>query len=201
MIDGTFFGPQFTDWTRDRVAGEIIPVRAEQSRTADSHAQYGAANAIDLNLISQAGTKKGPDGTVWLKVILDRVHCVEKVVMTWTWYRRQYDYPVDTWSCTTLNCNTCQGNGCYDYSTKTFTVTVDVEGQEVDHDLPTAPDCKLGNTVKVVENYKDWSSGSFLTFDLVVIGKEGKVFRHIQYGVISVLFRNQMWHYNTRFNR
>ena len=54
-------------------------------------------------------------------------------------------------------------------------MTVDVEGQEVDHDLPPAPDRKLGNTVKVLENYKDWTSGSFLTSDLVVIGKEGEV--------------------------
>ena len=65
--------------TRKRVTGEITPVRAEQSATNDNDEyRYGAPRAIDLDLDTRSYTNDY--GTPWLKVILDRVYCVEQVV-------------------------------------------------------------------------------------------------------------------------
>ena len=70
--------------TRTREAGEITPVSAEQSATVDNdEANYRAGNAIDLDLNTRSRTAAGSDGTVWLKVNLDKVHCVKQVI----WYR------------------------------------------------------------------------------------------------------------------
>ena len=78
------------------------------------------------------------NGGAWLKVTLDQVHCVRKVVK----------YGVEkkikqTWTCTEHNCSNCEGNSCSD-----FTLTVSTEGATPKY-LPSISDCGYGDTVKL----------------------------------------------------
>ena len=67
--------------TREREAGEITPVSAEQSATRNNNeANNGAGLAIDLDLSTDADITAGADGTIWLKITLDKVYCVERVI-------------------------------------------------------------------------------------------------------------------------
>ena len=145
--------------TRERVAGEITPVSAEHSATHNNdEVQYGAGNAIDLVLDSRSWTVAGTDGTVWLKITLDKVYCVEKVI---TYILT--GAPSGTWTCTKDDCSNCEGNWC-----SLYTMTVSTEGAV--SDLSPVSDCKYGDTVKVQR-----TGGSTIgMFEIAVIRKEGK---------------------------
>ena len=67
---------------RDRLPEEINPARAEQSGTFDNNeAQFGARNTIDMVLNTFNMAVPGSDGNVWLKVVLEREHCVRQVII------------------------------------------------------------------------------------------------------------------------
>ena len=84
-----------------REAGEITPVRAEQSATySNNEAKYGAGRAIDLNLDTYNRAVAGSDGTFWLKLTLDKVHCVQQVI----WYLSD-GIPLQTRTCTDTDCS------------------------------------------------------------------------------------------------
>ena len=144
---------------RERVAGEITPVSAEQSKTKDNdEVTYGAGNAIDRNKDTLSSTFPGPDGKSWLKINLGKVYCVEQVI----WFN--YDgSPFLTWTCTSDDCRKCTGNYCGYY-----TLTVSTEGTA--SDLSPVSDCKYGDTVKLVEK----AGSQFGVRDIGVIAKQGK---------------------------
>ena len=101
------------------------------------------------------------DGTLWLKAILDRVHCVQKVL----WYYTNAQLGL-TWTCNNNNCDTCVGNTCND-----FTLTVSTEG--VAPDLSPVSDCTYGDTVMLERT----SGGSmFSVHEIVTIGQKGNAF-------------------------
>ena len=98
------------------------------------------------------------DGTTWLKVILDKTHCVEEVI----WY---YDSgtPVNTWTCSDSDCSICVGYHCAD-----FPLSVRIEGAGTD--LSSVLNCRYGDTVKLER--KDGSE-HLNVVEISIIGKTG----------------------------
>ena len=139
-----------------REDGEIIPVSAEQSATVKDN---GAGRAIDLDLDTRSKTVAGSDGTTWLKVILDKVYCVEQVIRYTT-----DGTPVILWTCTDTDCSNCVGGACSYY-----TLTVSTEGAV--SDLSPVSDCKYGDTVKL----ERVSGAGFNVNEMGIVGKSGKL--------------------------
>ena len=135
----------------------------EQSATLDNdEANNRAGLAIDLDPSTHSHSAAGSDGTVWLKVTLDKMDCVQQVV----WYPKSGN-PYQTWTCTKDDCN-CVGIYCEKY-----TLTVSTEGAL--SDLSPVSDCKYGDTVKLEK-----VSGirkEFAVYELVMIGKPGKLYK------------------------
>ena len=66
-----------------RRPGEITPVSVVHSHTFDDHEErYRAEHAIDLNWWTMSFTVPGSDGGIWLKLSLDKVHCIQTVRVT-----------------------------------------------------------------------------------------------------------------------
>ncbi|KAL5265876.1 hypothetical protein ACHWQZ_G006516 [Mnemiopsis leidyi] len=148
---------------RKKVSDEITPVSAEHSATyVNYEAKYGAGFAIDLDLDTRSMTAPRSDGTTWLKITLDKVHCVGKVI--------QYEssgYPFLTWTCTETDCSYCVGSTIY---CSEFTLTVSTEGAV--SDLSPVFGCKHGDTVKL-----ESASGSFSVYEIAILEKPGKQVR------------------------
>ena len=143
-----------------REAGEIIPVTAEHSATKNNdEASYAAVRAIDLDLRTRSRTVPGSDGTIWLKLTLDKVYCVQQVM-------RYIDdgTPLLTWTCTDTDCSKCVGAMCSD-----FTLTVSTEGAV--SDLSPVSDCKYGDTVKLEKVDGD----GLRVYEIAIVGKSGKL--------------------------
>ncbi|KAL5258085.1 hypothetical protein ACHWQZ_G012888 [Mnemiopsis leidyi] len=107
---------------RRRVAEEIIPVSVEHSSTtANNETKNGAGRAIDMDLYSASSTSAGSDGASWLKLTLDKVHCVYQVIK----YGRSggEDYKA---TCDETDCSNCTGP-----VSRWFTVTVSTEAEIV----------------------------------------------------------------------
>ena len=139
-----------------REAGEITPVSAEHSATRNNdETSYGAGRAIDLDLDSYSYTLRGSDGTSWLKLTLDKVHCVQQVI-----FYRTDGTPLLTWTCTDTDCSNCVDSSC-----SYFTLTVSTEGAV--SDLSPVSDCKYGDTVKLA------STGSFSVTEIAIVGESG----------------------------
>ena len=99
---------------REREAGEITPVSAEQSATRyHNEANNGAELAIDLDLSTDADVTAGRDGAIWLKITLDNEYCVEQV----RWYY-QDGTPKNIWNCTENACNDGVGVYCSELALK-----------------------------------------------------------------------------------
>ena len=143
--------------TRERFAGEIIPVEATQSQTQDNdEANHGAGLAIDMDYSTTNNAVGKNGGNPWLKISLGKVYCVQRVE------RQQADGSIrQTWICTETGC-TCTGTYC-----QYFTMIVSTEGQ-ITTTSPN-PECSYGNTVTYqrMQNTKGASA-----YEMVVIGKE-----------------------------
>ena len=132
---------------RQRYANEIVPKRAEQSHTLDDNEWLnGAGKAIDMNLEtgSYAFTKaSGSSSTtpMWLKIILDQVHCVHQVI----WDNRHGSSYQKVWTCNSEGCGTCIGTYC---NTR-FTVAVLTEEAGEGAQQFDVSDCKYGDTVRM----------------------------------------------------
>ena len=130
--------------TRERVAGEVIPIKAEHSHSdSDKAEKHGAKLAIDMNLDTFSTVKRrDTEDEIWLKVTLDQIRCVKEVLR----YKKgdRSDGPYQRWTCSQNDCNSCHGKHC-DY----FTLTVSTEEAGAASDLPSFSDCKHGNIVKL----------------------------------------------------
>ena len=142
-----------------REAREIIPVSAEHSATRNNdEVNNNAGHAIDLDLDTYSDTEAGSDGTIWLKVTLDKVYCVQQVI------RYNSDgTPNLTWTCTDTDCSNCVGSFCSYY-----TLTVSTEGAV--SDLSPVSDCKYGDTVKLGR-----VAGMIRVYEIAIVGKPGKL--------------------------
>ena len=97
-----------TSATRQRLAEEIIPVSAELPGTLDNNEELnGAKNAIDLDLTTYSQGIPDSDGAIWLKLILDKGHCVEQVIRY-----KSNGLAKQTWTCSETDCSTCEGGQC-----------------------------------------------------------------------------------------
>ena len=144
---------------RDREAGEIIPVRAEQSATRKNfEGRYGAGNAIDLDFGTRSWAVNGSDGTTWLKITLDNTHCVEQAIGY-----NKHGETVNTWTCTESGCE-CERE--LNLNCDSFKLTVSTEGAE--SDLSPVSDCRYGDTVKL-----EIDTTRLIVNEIAVIGKEG----------------------------
>ena len=66
---------------RERLAGEIRPVKAEHSSTLFyQEEEWGAGNAIDLDLETTTFTQPDSDGALWIQITLEQVYCVEQIL-------------------------------------------------------------------------------------------------------------------------
>ena len=142
--------------TRDRFAGEIIPVGATQSHTKDDdEANNGAELAIDGDYSSknEAVTEHGE--FPWLKISLGRIFCVQTVVR-----RNNEDEIWQTWTCNEREC-TGVGNNA-----GKFRVTINTEGATLD--LPPISDCSFGDTV----TYGRKNNNSLGAREIVIIARE-----------------------------
>ena len=113
-----------------------------------------------MDLETRSYTVAGSDGTVWLKITLDKIYCVEQVMR----YKMDGD-PRLTWTCTENDCSNCVGRFCSDY-----TLTVSTEGAV--SDLSPVSDCRYGDTVKLERN-----GGGFGVHEIAIIGKQGILMR------------------------
>lgn len=149
--------------SRGREVGEIIPTRAEHSRSDDDVASNcgGAGNAIDMNLETRSCSKPDSDGKTWLKLTLDQIHCVKEVIR----YKSDGD-KTQTWTCPESACN-CEGEHCSRY-----TMAVRTEGQ-TKTDLSPVSDCSYGDTLM----HEQISVNTLRLAEIAVIGMRGKSFR------------------------
>ena len=144
---------------RKRVVGEIIPIGAENSRTF----QNGKADyAIDFDFLTKSNIIPETSGsTLWLKITLDKIHGVQKVM--------RYDSngtAFQNWTCNAENgCASCQGAFCGD-----FVLTVSAEGALLD--VAPFPDCKHGDRVKFEKVGGDLQG--FKIPEIAIIGLYGK---------------------------
>ena len=165
---------------RTRVPGEIVPLSAEQSSTRyGNEEKHGAQLAIDLDLETKSNTAKVSNisrtaswslsipsrqssgeprnGSMWLKIRLDGVHCVRKVFTI----SRTGEEKV-AWNCNKDGCS-CDELSCND----DLTLTVNTEGGN-SGTFPLKTDCKHGDTVKLQKVYTGKPLG---VTELAIIGK------------------------------
>jgi hypothetical protein len=146
---------------RKRLDGEIVPVRAQHSRTSgDYEGKNGASQAIDLELKTNSRTTRGSDGKYWLQLKLDRLYCVEKVI--------EYDYDgtiIYNWTCTDKDCSNCVGPSCNEFA---LTVTSEKAVVKI---LPPVTDCKYGDAVKLARPSN--VDSAFRVYEITIIGKQG----------------------------
>ncbi|KAL5270976.1 hypothetical protein ACHWQZ_G001580 [Mnemiopsis leidyi] len=170
--------------TRDKLIGEITPIKVEQSNTYDGNEPlYAAGRAIDQKFYTCARTKEDLEGIRWIKVTLDKVHCVTKVI----WYRAYKQ--IHTWTCNKDNCSNCEAEGMQSQCSS-FTLEVSTEGAV--SDLPSISDCRYGDTVKL------WKmDGSMTVGELVTIGN--KATRDRQAGEITPVRAEHSATYNNDY--
>ena len=148
---------------RERLPDEITPVSVEHSHTSrENEKLYAVAHAIDLDLGTYSLSSAGSDGKSWLKVNLAELNCIHQVI------RLNIDgIPFPTWTCSSTNCSTCEGNskGC-----SVYFVTTSRERTSSD-DLPLIADCKYGDTVKLKSRY----GGNFWIYEIAITGKQGEI--------------------------
>ena len=122
--------------------------------------KYAAGLAIDLDYETRSFTVPGTDGKSWLKITLDKTHCVKTVI----WFMEDRNAHL-TWTCTENDCSNCEGDYCSYY-----TLTVSTEGAV--SDLSPVSDCKYGDTVKLEKVIDE----GFYVYEMVAVGKQGNVY-------------------------
>ena len=154
---------------RERVSDEIIPASAEQSATLnDDEVNNGAELAIDMDLGTANGANIASNTpSPWLKLTLEKVHCVQQVIM----YDSRGD-PLITWTCNENDCGDCTdiNSHCNSYS-----LTVSTEG--VAPYLSSISDCRFGDTVRVESN------NVFSVNEIAIVDKQGKLKNSIFYSL------------------
>jgi hypothetical protein len=143
------------------VADEIVPKAVKHSHAYyNNEKKNGASRAIDLDFQTRSRTKEDSNGDIWLKISLERVHCIDQVV------RYNSDGgPENSWTCSKTDCSSCDGTDC---SGLILTVSTERTGSE---NLPEDPECKNGDTVKLTKT----TVFSLMVVEISVIGKQGEI--------------------------
>ena len=109
---------------------------AEQSKTTQD-----GSKALDLQFETYSKARRNPDGELWLKVSLNQVYCVEKVIR----YKRSRGVLTE-FTCSQTGC-VCRARGEQELCEGvTLSVYVDQEGTGRES---SGPNCRYGNTVKL----------------------------------------------------
>ena len=131
--------------------------------------EYTFKHAIDRNIFSRSFTAVGSDGKAWLKMTLDHLNCIQRVMRNLI-TQNVYENPFQTWSCSKDACNNfnCEGPYC-----SYFTLTIsEIGAAPGGADRPGFTEsCKLGDTV-ILE--KTGTDRMFYINEMVIIGYEGK---------------------------
>ena len=109
-------------------------VSAEHSKALDD---TDSSSAIDKNFASFSKIGQSADQTTWLKVELDRIHCVQQVIEYKADRSIQYK-----WKCSGDRCSDCTGPNC-----NYFVLTVSTKDPPA-QTLSSKPECKYGDVVK-----------------------------------------------------
>lgn len=154
---------------RNRLPGEITPVKAEHSSTFDNNeAIYAAQHAIDLEWGTRSKTISNQDGS-WFELKLKGVHCVTKVI----WYTTSENDTRQIWTCSGTKC-TCSSerNSCSDFNMTISTAET----------YPTGTGCIYGDTLQLKEKNKRM----FFIYEIAVVGKQSKqrLYTHVQLHLI-----------------
>ena len=160
--------------TRQRLTGEIEPINAEQSSTAEGNeALYGAGKAIDLDILTGSWAlppTPGSDIQLWWKANFGKVHCIHRVI----WYAFN-GVIFHSWTCTNIDCNACfKGSGT---DCSRFTITVLTEGAGDGSQQSDVSDCKYGDRVRM-----DFENRFSLHMrEIAFVGKrgEGQIIVHV----------------------
>ena len=107
-------------------------------------------------------TTRGSDKALWLKLTLDQIRCVKEVLR----YFRGGSLS-QTWTCSENDCNNCQS---VNSDCKYYNLTVSTEEAGAASDLPSFPDCKYGDVVKLERIRGD----PMYVAEIAVIEKQGK---------------------------
>ena len=125
----------------------------------NDEATYGGGFTVDLDLNTRSIAVPGSDGKTWLKMTLDKVHCIEKLI------RYNDNGSIRrTRSCAENDCSKCEGGYC-----NLYTLTVSTEGAA--SDPAPASDCKYGDTLKIDRLDGRW----FGTPEMAIVGNAGKL--------------------------
>ena len=144
---------------RKRSADEITPVSAEQSATINGNEfRFGAGKVIDLDPATASWTAPGSDRTAWLKINLDKVHCVHNVI---TFYKGT---PQKNWTCTDMECN-CVGSYCSRY-----TLTISTR-ETLSPYLTPVTHCKYGDTIQM----QRIEAKEFKVYEIAIVGEPGTI--------------------------
>jgi hypothetical protein len=146
---------RFISALREKLSGEITPVKADHSQDYQYLNKNAAASAIDLDLDTRSRTAK-KSGQFWLSLTLDRVYCVESVV----WFYKSGNRAA-TWTCYQTGCSSCVGDMCSEFSLAVRTKTGTAGG------FPVVPGCKHGDFVLLLRK----TNGNFMVHEIAVVGK------------------------------
>ena len=154
--------------TREKLAGEIKPVSAENSHTSnDDKAEYGAAYAFDLDLSTRTSVAPGSDGKSRLKVHFGKVYRVKQVIRFHSNGERRF-----TWTCSKTDCSACKKICDFMCSCETYTLSVE-SVEATPNNLK--PDCKYGDTVSLEHN----DGNTFVVWDMAITVKGTYIHKHI----------------------
>ena len=128
-----------------------MPVRAEQSGTRGT-----ADNSLDLKFATRSFALPDSDGRIWLKLYLDQVYCVEKVVRY-----RIYETVLTEFTCSKTGCVCVEDTTCAQVTLTVYT--------EETHSLPAelSSNCKPGDRIKLEKDEE-----KLMVYEIAVIGHQ-----------------------------
>jgi hypothetical protein len=151
-----------TKQMRERVAEEAVPKSAQVSQVKDGDE---AKFAIDLDLNTEATAEKGSDGGIWLKVSLDQVYCVERIIEYNKGLPKTNQFE---WTCSSTDCSACESER---QTCNKMNLTVETENHS--QDLPTRSDCRYGNVVKL--QHISHGARTLTIAEIAIFGKKGNL--------------------------
>ena len=152
---------------RERVSGEITPLRAEQFSIKDNNeTKYGPSNAIDGNFNTKSYIEPTDStNTIWFKAILDKIYCVRRI-------KRYYLSNEQAWDCRESEC-ACVSEKCGHGDGVDVTVSVD-PGTTMTDVYPYFSSCKYGNVVKLEKS----DAGKLVIVEVaIIVQTQGKFFK------------------------
>ena len=159
---------------RTRQQREITPSDVHHSKSKEGKDnEYGAKFATDLNFRTTS-ISASESGAIWLEVILNEVHCIDKV-LTFS----NDGQPRVSWDCSDTNCDECSSpvfGRCGEVLLELFE---NVPSGQVR--MPISNNCRYGDRVKIKR--KQTNSSQMWITEIAIIEGEGNIF----FDILSLL--------------